>query len=178
MDAPTQNRMAVVQADITTLRLDAIVNAANAQMAPGGGVCGAIHRAAGPRLADDCAASVRTHGPLETGQARATDGHGLPARWVIHALGPVWHGGSDGEEALLGAAYTSTLAEAARIGATTIGVPAISTGIFGFPPDRAAPIAVSAVRGALTKLPQIARVDFVCFDAASAALHEAALTRP
>lgn len=171
----TDDRLSVVRADITTLAVDAIVNAANAQLAPGGGVCGAIHRAAGPALAADCADSLRAHGPLAPGQARATPGHALPARWVIHALGPVWHGGGQGEDAALAAAYTESLREAARVGARSVGFPAISTGIFGFPPDRAAPIAVAAVRAALATPLAIDRVIFVCFDAACVERHQAAL---
>lgn len=165
----------VVTADITALAVDAIVNAANAELAPGGGVCGAIHRAAGPGLAADCAESRAAHGPLAPGDARATAGHDLPARWVIHALGPVWHGGGQGEEAALARAYGNAIAEARRLGAASIAFPAISTGIFGFPPELAAPIAVRAVRDAVSGGPPLTVV-FCCFDEAAARRHEAALT--
>lgn len=167
--------MRIVTADITALDVDAIVNAANAELAPGGGVCGAIHRAAGPGLAEDCARSRAEHGPLRPGEARATDGHGLRARWVIHALGPVWHGGDQGEDAALAAAYANSLAEAHHLGARSIAFPAISTGIFGFPPERAAPIAVGAVRDAPDEGASSLDVVFCCFDAACARHHEAAL---
>jgi len=128
--------------DITTLDTDAIVNAANESLAPGGGVCGAIHRAAGPELARACAAAA----PCPTGEARLTPGFRLPARFVIHAVGPVWHGGGAGEADLLASAYRSTVRLAAEHGLSSIAFPAISTGIYGYPLEQATPIAVSAVR--------------------------------
>jgi len=128
--------------DITTLDTDAIVNAANESLAPGGGVCGAIHRAAGPELARACAAAA----PCPTGEARLTPGFRLPARFVIHAVGPVWHGGGAGEADLLASAYRSTVRLAAEHGLSSLAFPAISTGIYGYPLGQATPIAVSAVR--------------------------------
>jgi O-acetyl-ADP-ribose deacetylase (regulator of RNase III) len=128
--------------DITTLEVDAIVNAANERLAPGGGVCGAIHRAAGPALAAECARV----GPCATGDAVATDGYALPARWVIHAVGPVWHGGDREEGELLASAYRRSIEVADGLGATSIGFPAISTGIFGFPAELAARTAVATLR--------------------------------
>lgn len=157
----------ILVADITTLCLDAIVNAANERLAPGGGVCGAIHRAAGPGLAAECAAIGR----CPTGEARITGGYHLPARHVIHAVGPVWRGGEDGEDGLLAGAYRACLDLARRHGLTSIGFPAISTGIYGFPPDRAARIAVKTVGASGDGLD---RVVLCCFDAASANRHEAA----
>lgn len=164
-------RMTVVEADITTLDLDAIVNAANEQLAPGGGVCGAIHRAAGPALARDC----RALGGCPTGQARITRGHDLTARFVIHAVGPVWHGGGAAEDDLLAAAYGNALALARDNGLASIAFPAISTGIFGFPADRAAAIAVATCAAFLDANALPERVVFCCFGAESAALHRQAL---
>lgn len=166
-------RMTVVEGDITRQDVDAIVNAANAELGPGGGVAGAIQRAAGPELLAAC----RPLGGCATGDAKATPGFRLPARWVIHTVGPVWHGGGDDEDALLASCYRRSLEVAQEIGARTVAFPAISTGIFGFPPQRAAPIAVAAVAEALGRLDGIAGVRFVCFGAESAALHRAALER-
>lgn len=129
--------------DITTLAIDAIVNAANTRLAPGGGVCGAIHRAAGPELAHECAAI----GGCETGSAAITNGYRLPARRVIHAVGPRWAGGNHGEAELLSGAYRACLEIAEREGLRQIAFPAISTGIYGYPLDEATTIAVSTVRG-------------------------------
>jgi O-acetyl-ADP-ribose deacetylase len=148
------------RADITTLDVDAIVNAANEALAPGGGVCGAIHRAAGPELARACAALA----PCPTGEARITPGFRLPSRFVIHAVGPVWHGGEQGEADRLAGAYRSAMALAAAHGLTSIAFPAISTGIYGYPVERAMPIAVAAVTGALRAGSTIGRVVFACFD--------------
>jgi O-acetyl-ADP-ribose deacetylase (regulator of RNase III) len=144
--------------DITTLDTDAIVNAANESLAPGGGVCGAIHRAAGPDLARACAAAA----PCPTGEARLTPGFRLPARFVIHAVGPVWRGGAAGEADLLASAYRSAMRLAAGQGLRTIAFPAISTGIYGYPLQLATPIAVSSVRAAGADSP-IERVIFACF---------------
>jgi O-acetyl-ADP-ribose deacetylase (regulator of RNase III) len=163
--------MRVHEGDITRLGVDAIVNAANERLAPGGGVCGAIHRAAGPRLAEDCARL----GGCETGDAKITPGHGLPARHVIHAVGPVWHGGGQGEPELLAACYRRALELAEEAGCTSIAFPAISTGIFGYPPDRAARTAVATVAETLPRMPGIREVVFCCFDAESAAHARAAL---
>ena len=146
--------------DITTLDVDAIVNAANTSLAPGGGVCGAIHRAAGPKLAAACAAAA----PCPTGEARITPGFGLRARYVIHAVGPVWHGGDRGEPELLASAYRASLDLARQAGVKSIAFPAISTGIYGYPLEAATAVAVSTVRFELTAPGSIARVIFACFD--------------
>jgi len=145
--------------DITTLDVDAIVNAANEHLAPGGGVCGAIHRAAGPELAAACA----TLGRCPTGEARITPGFRLPARFVIHAVGPVWKGGGAGEPALLASAYRCSLRLAASEGLQSIAFPAISTGIFGYPLDAATRVAVAAVRSELEAASSVSRVVFACF---------------
>ena len=159
----------VVRADITTLDVDAVVNAANERMLGGGGVDGAIHRAAGPELLSACRAvpEVRPGVRCPTGEARVTPGFRLPARHVIHAVGPVWRGGEGGEDELLASAYRSSLAVAESVGAESVAFPAISTGVYGFPPDRAARIAVETVRQwqAAHELP--ARVVLVAFDAAA-----------
>lgn len=160
--------------DITTLTVDAIVNAANTALAPGGGVCGAIHHAAGPELAAVCAPLA----PCPTGEARITPGFRLPARFVIHAVGPVWQGGGSGEPELLAAAYRASLrlADEARLG--SIAFPAISTGIYGYPLDLAAKVAVSTVRSALIEARSIRRVIFACFnDDALAAYASAGVAR-
>ncbi|HEU0016766.1 MAG TPA: O-acetyl-ADP-ribose deacetylase [Methyloceanibacter sp.] len=166
-----RDRIEIVEGDITRLDVDAIVNAANNMLAPGGGVCGAIHRAAGPELAEACAEL----GGCDTGEAKITPGFRLPARYVIHTVGPVWGGGERGEDRLLANCYRNSLALAAGHGLTSIAFPAISTGIFGFPPDRAAHIAVGTVRDALPDFPSIERVIFCCFGRESRAHHETAL---
>ena len=143
--------------DITKLDVDAIVNAANATLLGGGGVDGAIHRAAGPRLLEFC----RTLGGCETGQAKVTPGFNLPARWVIHTVGPVWRGGAKGEPELLASCYRESLARADEVGANTVAFPAISTGVFGYPLDDAATTAVETVRSTPT---DVAEVTFVAFD--------------
>ncbi len=135
-------RLVVVEGDITRQDVDAIVNAANSALLPGGGVSGAIHRAAGPELEQ----ASRRVAPCPEGEARLTRGYNLPARWVIHAVGPVWQGGAAGEDLVLARCYRSSLELAARHGLRTIAFPAISTGIFGYPPDRAARVAVRAIR--------------------------------
>ncbi len=152
-------RLVAVRADITTLDVDAIVNAANSSLAPGGGVCGAIHRAAGPELAAACEEVA----PCPTGEARITSGFRLPARFVIHAVGPVWHGGGQGEARLLASAYESSLALAGERGLRSIAFPAISTGIYGYPLDEATRLAADAVRAAAPRWPSIERVVFACF---------------
>jgi len=164
-------RIEVLQADITSLDVDAIVNAANWTLLGGGGVDGAIHRAAGPELLVEC----RTLGGCETGEAKITRGYRLKARHVIHTVGPIWEGGGANEEQLLANAYASSLALAEAHALASIAFPAISTGIYGFPADRAARIAVGTVAGHLRASPQLSRVIFCCFGAASAALHEEAL---
>jgi O-acetyl-ADP-ribose deacetylase (regulator of RNase III) len=158
-------RLEAVQGDITVEATDAIVNAANSALEAGGGVCGAIFRAAGPGLAEAC----RAAGRCPTGDARATPGFALPARFIIHAVGPVWQGGDHDEPDLLAAAYRRSLEVADEIGARSVAFPAISTGIFGYPLYLATATAVEAVRTADT---QVARVRFVCFDAATLAAYE------
>ena len=160
----------IIDGDITTLDVDAIVNAANEALAPGGGVCGAIHRKAGPDLADACAQL----GGCATGEAKITPGFGLPARHVIHTVGPVWGGGERGEGQLLANCYRNSLHLAAERGLSSIAFPAISTGIYGFPPDRAALIALRTVRETLPDVPSAERVVFCCFGDESRAFHEAA----
>ena len=161
----------VVEGDITRLAVDAIVNAANASLLVGGGVDGAIHRAAGPELLAEC----RTLNGCPTGEAKATKGYRLPAKWVIHAVGPVWQGGGHGEERLLAACYRNALARAEELGAASIAFPAISTGIYRFPLERAAQIALDSVRGELPKAPALARVVFCCFSAEAAQVYRVLL---
>lgn len=166
-----RNRVSIVVGDITRLALDAIVNAANESLLAGGGVDGAIHRAAGPELQAAC----RTIGGCPTGEARITDGFGLPARFVIHTVGPVWQGGGSGEDAALASCYRQALELASRHGVRTIAFPAISTGVFGFPAEQAARAAVAAVRAYLGDRGLPEEVVFCCFSAESAAAHHAAL---
>jgi O-acetyl-ADP-ribose deacetylase (regulator of RNase III) len=154
-------RTALYDGDITQLELDAIVNAANERLAPGSGVCGAIHRAAGPRLAKACAAIGR----CPTGEARLTPGFDLYARYVIHTVGPVWHGGDHGEPELLAACYRNSLLLAAENDIQSIAFPGLSTGIFGYPLEAAAEIAVATTREQLGRLSSIERVVFCCFGA-------------
>ena len=157
-----------VQGDITREGVDAIVNAANSGLARGGGVCGAIFSAAGPELDGACAEL----GGCPTGDAKATRGFRLPARWIIHAVGPVWHGGDSGEPELLASAYRRSLAVADEIGARTVAFPAISTGIYGYPLDAATAIAVESCRDAETSVDLIR---FVAFDDRTLAAYQLAL---
>ncbi len=157
--------------DITTLEVDAIVNAANEKLAPGGGVCGAIHRAAGPQLAAACARI----GGCPTGEARLTEGFDLPARYVIHAVGPVWRGGKRGEAAQLAGCYRSAIALAGEHQMASLAFPAISTGIFGYPLDAATEIAVATVKDALANAPTLERVVFCTFGDDVTAAYERAL---
>jgi len=159
-DQPPDDRITLIRGDITTLQVDAIVNAANNSLLGGGGVDGAIHRAAGPELLEEC----RTLGGCPTGEARVTRGYRLPARWVIHTVGPVWHGGHHGEPDLLAACYRNSLQLAAQIGATTVAFPSISTGVYGYPINQAAPIALATIRATLDERPAIKQVTLVCFD--------------
>jgi len=158
----------VVQADITTFAVDAIVNAANNSLLGGGGVDGAIHRAAGPQLLEEC----RTVGGCPTGEARITHGYALPARRVIHTVGPVWHGGSHGEAELLARCYRNSLALAAAHGVKSIAFPAIGTGAYGFPLEQAAAIAVREVQSFLSQQGSLEQVIFVCFSAAAREAYE------
>jgi O-acetyl-ADP-ribose deacetylase len=160
MTQPTQThaRLETHLGDITKLAVDAIVNAANSSLLGGGGVDGAIHRTAGPELLAECR---RVRG-CPTGEARITSGYRLPARWVIHAVGPVWHGGKAREDELLASCYRNSLLLAVQHDIGAIAFPAISTGVYGFPPDRAAEIAVATV-GTHAAAP-ISRVIFCCFD--------------
>ena len=166
-----KGRIEIVAGDITALDVDAIVNAANKSLLGGGGVDGAIHRAAGPELRDACAAL----GGCETGDAKITPGFRLKARYVIHTVGPVWGGGERGEDRLLASCYRNALALASAHGLVSIAYPAISTGAYGFPPERAALIAVRTVAAALQDKSSIERVVFCCFGAPSLEHHQAAL---
>jgi O-acetyl-ADP-ribose deacetylase len=161
-------RLELVTGDITTLDVDAIVNAANSSLLGGGGVDGAIHRAAGPELLAAC----RALDGCETGHAKITEGFWLPARWVIHAVGPVWYGGERGEPELLASCYRTSLARADEVGARSVAFAAISTGVYGYPIEPAAEIAVSTVGETPTS---VELVQFVCFDAAARRAYEVAL---
>ena len=164
-------RIDIVEGDITKLDIDAIVNAANKSLLGGGGVDGAIHRAAGPELRAACAKL----GGCETGEAKITQGFRLPARYVIHTVGPVWGGGERGEDRLLADCYRNSLALAHRHGLASIAYPAISTGAYGFPPDRAARIALRTVLAGLEDAAAIERVVFCCFGSESLRHHHNAL---
>jgi O-acetyl-ADP-ribose deacetylase (regulator of RNase III) len=162
-----------VQGDITTMRVDAIVNAANQTLLGGGGVDGAIHRAAGPELLAECR---KLHG-CETGNAKATPGFKLPAKWVFHAVGPVWQGGGHEEDELLESCYRRCLQLAKEHNVKSIAFPAISTGVYSFPPLRAARIAVDTVRE-VAGSSGVEVVKFVCFDNKTLEIYESLLTKP
>ncbi len=166
-------QLEVIAADITTLSVDAIVNAANNSLLGGGGVDGAIHRAAGPELLAEC----RQLGGCATGDAKITKGYRLPARYVIHAVGPVWHGGSQGEDQALASCYRRAIELCETSHLASVAFPAISTGVYRFPADRAATIAVRTTLDALSMAPSLARTIFCCFSEASAKLHVEALAR-
>lgn len=156
------DRIEILLGDITGMEVDALVNAANSSLLGGGGVDGAIHRAAGPGLLQEC----RTLGGCPTGQARLTGGYNLKARYVIHTVGPVWKGGGQGEDELLAACYRNSLELAVEKGIASLAFPAISTGVYRFPPQRACGIALRTVMDFLSDHPSVQRVCFVCFSSA------------
>ena len=172
-DPEIDSHIEIHPGDITQLDVDAIVNAANSRLQPGGGVCGAIHRAAGRNLREACAAI----GGCKTGDAVHTEGFDLKARFVIHAVGPVWHGGTQNEAGLLASCYRTSLKIAKGIGARSVAFPAISTGIYGYPLDQATAVAVETVRGFLAEEEAVERVVFCVFGAEAEAAYRAALGR-
>ena len=155
-----KSRIEIIQGDITLLKVDAIVNAANNSLLGGGGVDGAIHRAAGPRLLEECR---KLHG-CATGSAKLTGGHNLPARWIIHTVGPVWRGGKNDEDSLLADCYRNCLKLALENNIHTIAFPSISTGVYGFPVDRASRIAIAEIKNHLAQNALPEKVVIACFD--------------
>ncbi|MCS7217178.1 MAG: O-acetyl-ADP-ribose deacetylase [Candidatus Bipolaricaulota bacterium] len=171
-------RLVLVQGDITRQEVEAVVNAANPDLTPGGGVSGAIHRAGGPAVTEAAARLRRERGPLPTGEAVLTPGGNLPAKYVIHTVGPVWHGGTQGEPELLAKAYRSCLSLAVAHGLRTLAFPNISTGAYGYPVDRAAEVALRTVRDFLRENPgKLAEVRFVLFSASDFQAYRAAWER-
>ena len=164
-------RLKIIQGDITKCRTDAIVNAANTSLLGGGGVDGAIHRAAGPELLAEC----RTLGGCPTGEAKATKAYRLPCRYVIHTPGPIWHGGNADEDRLLAACYRNALAQTTALGCQTVAFPSISTGVYHFPVNPAARIAMHTIRDYLQSHSEISCVTMVCFDAATLTAYQQAL---
>jgi O-acetyl-ADP-ribose deacetylase len=169
--AALHDRIEVVEGDITKQAVDAIVNAANTTLLGGGGVDGAIHRVAGPELLEEC----RKLGGCATGQAKITRGYRLPAKWVIHTVGPVWCNGQHGEDDLLASCYRSCLALVEQHGIRTIAFPSISTGAYGFPMERAARIAVRETKAFLERNPSVAKVRLVCFGRSAFQIHSQAV---
>ena len=165
-------RIEIVEGDITKQNVDAIVNAANESLLGGGGVDGAIHRAAGPELLEEC----RRLNGCPTGEAKITKGYRLPAKWVIHTVGPIWGGGNRGEDELLAGCYRNSLALAAKHDIKSIAFPSISTGAFRFPLERAAKIAVREVESFLASNQTVQRITFVCFGSQAANVYRTALT--
>lgn len=164
-------KIEIIKGDITKQHVDAIVNAANCSLLGGGGVDGAIHRAAGPELLAEC----RTLHGCETGEAKITRGYKLPAKFVIHTPGPVWHGGTHGEPEKLRSCYINSLMRASENGCKTVDFPSISTGVYHFPLDKAADIAIGAISEYLTSHPEIERVRMVCFDERTKSYYDKAL---
>ncbi|MDG4475020.1 O-acetyl-ADP-ribose deacetylase [Thiovibrio frasassiensis] len=170
----TNDKIQLTGEDITRIKADGIVNAANNSLLGGGGVDGAIHRGAGPELLAAC----WELGGCPTGEARITKGYNLPAAWVIHTVGPVWHGGTQGEPELLARCYRSCFSLAREYGLTTIAFPAISTGVYGYPKEAAARIAIREARRALAENKTLASILFVCFNSATRLAYEKGLAEP
>ena len=168
-----KDRIEIIQGDITKQAVDAIVNAANCSLLGGGGVDGAIHRAAGPELLKEC----RTLNGCRTGEAKITKGYNLPAKYVIHTPGPVWHGGNKNEPELLKSCYRSCLVLASENGCKTVDFPSISTGVYHFPLEKASEIAIKTIAEYLFEHPEIERVRMVCFDERTKGYYEGALSK-